>query len=107
MAEAKNEMDAVLNRIEVLEQTLASVTGDHTGHLLALQAITAVLTVRLMGSSSDPVQTMEEARTWAHRIVETTNPAATLSEETASKMRQIADEKITRFFDGIKIKKSE
>jgi hypothetical protein len=107
MTSAKAADDKALqDRIERLEQFVANTASDHIGWLLALQAISAVLLVRQLAIARNPDGFIEEAKTWSRSVVESTQAAPTITPETAEKMRDIAFEKIDRFFDGISIRET-
>jgi hypothetical protein len=97
------EMDG---RLATLERTVGAYLADHTGWLLALQAIVAVGMVRHMSTAADPEKFLADSRAWSKSIIGSTTPAATLPAETVAKIREMAAEKLDRFFTGISIQKS-
>ena len=92
------------DRLARVEAAVANHVGDHTGWLLALQAIAAVLFVRHAAAAADPETFSSQCEEWAKNIVNTTEAAPTIPSETAEKIREMALDKVEKFFRGISIK---
>lgn len=90
-------------RLDRIESTIANVTADHTGHLLALQSIAVVAIVRQMAAAEDPNAFLAECRKWAQSVIDSTASAPSLDPATADRMREVARRKIDGFFDGISV----
>lgn len=102
--DVSDALSGIDGRLDVIEATMGNYLADHTGWLLAMQAITAVGMVRHMTGAENPREFLATSRKWSSDIVDTTSPADTIPAETMEKIRTMAHEKLDRFFNGISIK---
>lgn len=102
--DVREAVAAIDGRLEKIEATVANYLADHTGWLLAMQAIAAVGMVRHMTGVENPREFLSTSRKWSGDIIDSTSPAGTMPKETVEKIRIMAHEKLDQFFNGISIK---
>ncbi len=90
-------------RMDKVEHTTAAYAVDHTGWLLALQAIVAASVVRQASASPDPARFLQEHEKFAREVVASTRFADTISGVSADQFLDRSNEKLATFFKGIQI----
>jgi hypothetical protein len=92
-------------RISEVERLAAAYTHDHTGWLIALQAIAAVGVVRQLSAVPDPNKSLADWEAWARQVVQATEIPASAKHIDTGVFRQRALEKLSIFFGGINVSK--
>lgn len=90
-------------RLAAVEHMVAAYTHDHTGWLMALQAIIAVGAVRQLSAVPDPGKSLADWEAWARQVVQSTEIPASAKHLDTNVFRERALEKLSIFFNGINV----
>lgn len=104
MAKQASDSDKkLMDRVETIEDTVASFQLDNTGWLVGMQAILAVAIVKQSLASPNRQDFLKEFEAWSRSIVDDTNFASTVGDNVAEEYRERARRKLDIFFQGISI----